>query len=222
MPKGQSPPVRVHSRGVGCGLFTPTSWGGIITPLFGPPSVEMVFVDPAADLQRTRRRVAGSSCCSWVLAVATCSLLLLAPLPGAVWLHPLLAGTGAEAVFLTIRLVGRLGRAPACRTICYRLTTRRRLPGGGRAEVGFVVPAGLSEFTCALDLAAENYRLGFLRQPGWDKVRCYIWSYLELNVRCRELVGLGFAAREIDRICYVDSERTTVGFDSIPGAESRR
>lgn len=145
--KRQPPPVRVHGGGVDCGLFTPTSWGGIITPLFGPPSVEMVFVDPAADLRRVRRRVAVSSFYSWVLAVATFYLLLLAPLPGAVWLQPLLAGIGAEAAYLTIRLVGPLGRHRACRTISYQLTTRRHLPGGGRSEVALVVPAGLSEFT---------------------------------------------------------------------------
>lgn len=81
-----------------------------------------------------------------------------------------------------------------------------------------MVPAGLSEFTCALDLAAENYRLGFLRQPGWDEVRRYIWSYLELNVWSHELVGLGCAAREIDRICYADSDGATIGSDPAPGA----
>lgn len=140
----------MRSGAVECG-FTRTEWGGIVTsPLFGPAAVQLVFVDPDADLHRTRGRVAWRSFYSWALTATVFWVLTLAPLPGGVWLRPLFAGAGAAVVYLTACLLGRLGQPLACRTVKVQLTTRRSFPGAA-SEVTFVVPAGMSEFASALD-----------------------------------------------------------------------
>lgn len=73
-----------------------------------------------------------------------------------------------------------------------------------------MIPAGVSEFASAVDRATGNYSAGFLREAGWDQVRRYIWSYLELHTQFLDLVGLGFAALEIHCICDADLDQTSV------------
>lgn len=205
------PILSVRNGAVDSGLFHRTQWGGIVTsPLFGPALVQLVFVDPDANLRRTLRRVAWCSYYSWALiGPVFWAAFLFVPLPGGVWPQLVLASAAATVGYLMARLLGRLRSAGRWRTVRCQLTKRRSFPGAA-SEVTLVIPAGVSEFASAVDRATGNYSAGFLREAGWDQVRRYIWSYLELHTQFQDLVGLGFAALEIQRICDADLDQTSV------------
>lgn len=190
--------------------FGRTGWGAIMTsPLFGPASVQLVFVDPSADLRRTLRRVAWRGFHSWAIAVPVFYALLVIPVPGGVWPRLLYASAAFTVVFLATHCLGRLSRPGPWRTVKFHLTPRRSFPGA-TPEATFVVPFGLSEFTSALDRAAGIHSAGFLSDAGWDEVRRYIWSYLdERSMWSHELVGLSYVGQEINRICDADLDRTS-------------
>lgn len=112
-------------------------------------------------------------------------------------------------VFLATHCLGRFSRPGPWQTIKFHLTTRRSFPGAA-SEATFVVPFGMSEFTSALDRAVGIHSAGLLSDAGWEEVRRYIWSYLELHTQSQDLGGLNFAALEIHRICDAHLDQTSV------------
>ncbi|GAA1436042.1 hypothetical protein GCM10009616_34880 [Microlunatus lacustris] len=190
--------------------FDRTGWGAIMTaPLFGPASVQLVFVDPSADLRRTLRRVAWRAFHSWAVAVPVFYAALVIPLPGSAWRRLLYASAAFTVVFLATHWLGRFSRPGPWLTVKFHLTTRRSFSGAA-SEATFVVPSGLPGFTAALDRAAGIHSAGFFSDAGWEEVRRYIWSYLERSTSFDELVGLGYVAQEINRVCDAHLDQTSV------------